>query len=226
MKTIVTASIVRFGLLAICLTLLQSGNLDAQPLLKLSWDTCDGPQNRNFEGPGSYTIVASMIGATQPTNGQVIEVRAGPGIPDLWKFQNEACLATPDILSSNVSRSCRLLFVGLVGQGWSANSPDGTLRLIASSNYSDFQTPDPDERYALFKFGFNFFDGVEACPEASEALCFRVADSIYSTESGGGTPFLPERDYVTWNDPDQELGCPGATQATSLSWGRVKSQYR
>jgi hypothetical protein len=92
---------------------------------------------------------------------------------------------------------------------------------------------EPSLRYTVMQVEFDLRNAAAGpqpepfCGGADIPLCLHIVRAGYAYKGGHDElPWVLENDYVTWQDPANTLGCPGATQRASSTWGRLKGLYR
>ena len=207
----------------------------AQPAVRLSWDNCDPyVQNQQYVGPINYNLVMSAINVSDPNNGHRTKVSIGP-IAEAWRFDGLGCQTGQYGVSHGaVAKACPAMQgqnpLGLDNYGYD----QGTNKVLfdVANAYDRFDV-DPAQRYTLYKATFNHAfstggDGDPAlfCRFADDPACFHIVGTELLLLDGTSIPMVLENDFVTWQDPNNDGGCPGATQTRDASWGRVKGLYR
>lgn len=208
----------------------------AQPAIRLSWDGCDPiVVNKNFGGPGFVRLVMSASNVSAPNAGHQSIVSIGPNVQDAWRFDSGACqFEAFTVSTAAVNRATCPAMQGagaLAIPSFTFDAGSGKASLNVANTYNLFN-PDPALRYTLYKadFDHNFSDlGVPSpgnCGFAGDALCFHLVFTSLLLADGSTIPFVPEQEFVTWEDVSNDGGCPGATQNEPSTWGAIKGLYR
>ena len=215
--------------------------LAASPVLagnggvRLSWDDC-APLvvNKDFTTNTVYTLVMSISNSDTENNGHRTLVKVGNNIQEAWQFWSLGCQdGQLAISNSAVSKACPA-FMGSdpLGINLFKDENDGTASLDAANTYDNF-APLAGQRYTLYKASFDHAfsvagDGnpVLVCRFAGDQLCFAVTKTEMLLVDRSTEPIGIDGGFVSWNDPQNELQCPGAIQVQNQSWGRVKGLYR
>ena len=205
----------------------SGGALDATVRARLSWGTCT-PQvaNQDFAGPGVYTLVLSVSGASISQYGHDSTLRIQPAVPDAWRFDDAGCQTGSRLSLQNVAVDPCPAMRGANALEITQYSLDldGSAELRLAVVYDDFVTV-ANQRYVLWKIGFDHTQSVagasgpDACGGANTRLNFSVLPQIGLT--GGNYLFLgmePGDSPATWNGGD--------TRAKPTTWGAVKALYR
>lgn len=207
--------------------------------IRISWDNCDPiTVNRDWSGPDTALIVASISGASMANQGHRIRVRISPGdsaFPDAWRFDNGDCNAQRFHVSHVALNETCPAFQGdgpITMTQYSYWSATNTALLDVATAYDAFN-PNPDQRYTLFSATFDFaFSGIGLsggaadCGRAEVPLCFGIERTELLLPTLEKVPLIIEHGHLTWQDPQDDLGCPDAVQATSSTWGRLKAHFR
>ena len=208
----------------------------AQPAHRINWTGCDPVlTNMDFTGPALYKLVASAINAPEPNNGHRTKVSIGPDVQDAWRFDSDGCQAGQLSLSyGGASKTC-VAYQGSNPLALSAYFYDPVTgkALLDVSNTYDLVARDAAIRYTLWTASFDHAwsdfgqqDPLLACGFVENPLCFHTVFTEMLLEDGSKIPWVLENEFVTWQDPMNDLRCPFATQVESSSWGRVKGLYR
>jgi hypothetical protein len=223
------------ALVAVAVSPANAGN----GVLRLSWDDCDPlVLNKNWSGPNLYKLVLSVTAADVENQGHRSQVLVGPNVPEAWRFDAAGCNTGQLTVSHNaLSKEC-LAFQGNQPLGLSQYSYDGVTgraTLDIANAYDPFLPLAPD-RYTVWQATFDHAfsapgdeDPVLFCRFAAQPLCFVLLTPITEVLLVDGTKQAfdgADSEWVSWEDPGNELGCPLPTQNNTTTWGKVKGLYR
>jgi len=211
----------------------SAGNGD----LRLSWDFCDPlVKNKDYTGMDNYVLVLSVSNADVGNKGYRTKVLFGPNNAEAWQFYPGGCQdgqlsVSPHSASSDCppyGGSGSFNFLAEYG-----DNGDGSATLNVVKTYGAF-FPVPANRYTMWQAVFDHWfstagdgDPAQFCRFAEDPMCVKmppVSAEILLLDDSGDVYEL-ENDWVTWNDPTNQIGCP-LVQTLSHSWGRVKGLYR
>ena len=208
--------------------------------ISLSWDGCNpSNMNRSYDGPGLYSIYATLTGFSVPNYGHRLMVWLrgdvlGSPIPDAWRFDDEGCaLGNLTVSHSSADPLCPAMQGPAPWGLYTFTGEDNRFQLEITSAYDRF-VPDSDTRYLLWRVDFDHQQLVsknpetEQCAGITEPVCFFLADAEYLDVDYSPTRFGYGLEVLTWQDPGGIYNSciPRDVQAAPSTWGRVKSQYR
>jgi hypothetical protein len=167
--------------------------------------------------------------------GSRVFISIGNGVQDAWRFDAAGCNSVSAIVYSLAafSKAC--------GQAVGTNpipinqylyDPGTGKALLDMAVAHDPKTLAAASRYALFQATFDHTysnagpTNADYCGGAEFPLCCHIVGAEFLNDQFVKEGYNIENDFVTWNDPANDGGCPGATQARESSWGRVKGLYR
>lgn len=208
-------------------------------VLRLSWDDCDPiVLNKNWSGAEQYKLVLSVTGADIPNAGHRSQVLIGPDVPEAWRFDADGCNTGQISISYNALSKICTSFQGAQPLGLSQYSYDlvtGRATLDIANAYDTFN-PLLAERYTVWQVTFDHAfsapgdeDPSLFCRFAAQPLCFVLLAPVSEVLLVDGTKQAfdgADNEWVSWQDPANELGCPLPTQTNSTTWGKVKGLYR
>ncbi len=216
-------------------------NAYADGAVRISWRSgasgCDYLQNLQFTGPGQLAnLVASLVGESRTHRGYRLQISIGPNVPDSWRFDAAGCAVGNTALStSGLSKSCPA-FQGtnpLPISNYGYDGVSGKALVDVLNAYDSAAAANPVTRYTLFQYTFNHAfsdvgpqDPALACGFAERSLCLHLVYTEHLNPDLTSGTYNVENDFVTWQDPANDGGCPGATQNEESTWGRVKGLYR
>ena len=204
--------------------------------VRLSWDGCDPLiQNQNYNGPQLYRLVASASGSTAPNNGYRIKVRIKPGpIPEAWQFDETGCQSGRLAIShSAVSKSCPA-YQGARPLGLHNYSVEqyGTALLDIANTY-DLFAPSASSRYTLWTAVIDHavaaasrWQTLANCSGVENPLCLVIEGTELLLADGPIASYQIENEFVIWQSPGNEVGCPDFRPRVDGTWGRVKGMFR
>jgi hypothetical protein len=225
------------SIIVIC-TVMIATPLWAEPTLRMSWDHCDPlVQNRSWQNPGLYRLVLSATNVDVPVIGSSVEIAIGPEVSDTWRFDSEGCqagriFAFAPALSKTI---CSGMLSGEISVEVSTmpNRPPDRPVLQVTVMGTAPGAWDPSHRFTLINIDFDLRYVVAGppvgllCGGAEVPVCLHIVGAKYLvSDETEEQVWILENDYVTWQDPNNNLGCPGATQGESRTWGRLKGLYR
>lgn len=248
------------AILTIAFTLLQPLPVAADGTISLHWQDCTTTAiNRNAESGPIDRIVVTLKGASGPIKGLQVQIRLSPGfavLPPAWRFDPAGCEAGHFAARATASApGCPILLGGRVttlsGFDYGAEIERGRAYYYAA--FDPF-VADPATIYTLVQFEFDhtnaisgFGTGPAACGCLDRPLCVALTSASYLDGSDIEIPFAVAQEYLSWNDPNNSLACPGywcelgtcdpppidstcvvqaPTPANARSWGSVKATYR
>lgn len=219
-----------------------AATVHAEPTLRLSWESCDNlVTDRSWAGPGSYAMVLSGTGFTVPLGNYIGGLAFSPWfVAPAWDF------ATSSYFGEGVCQDPAGLSATTTGGG--CPSMPGTSLLVQMSKgsltkpggstvgvqlrFDPAFVPDPAQRYTLARIVFDHAHSVVgpgtpgSCGGAEQPTCVNLSSFALTGAANQWLFHTIERGYVTWQDPTNGIGCPGATPAAAKTWGAVRAQYR
>ena len=225
--------------LAACLLI---STAHAEPTLRLSWESCDNlSTDRSWAGPGSYAMVLSGTGFNVPLGSLVAGLRFAPWfIAPAWDFATYSyfgepvCQSLSGLTATTSGGGCPAVPTTQLDVEMSKGSltrPGGS-GILLQSHFDPNFVPDPAQRYVLARIVFDHAhsivgpSGPGMCGGAEAPMCVNLVTFSFKGAAGQEVYHTIERGYVTWQDPTNTNGCPGATPAAPRTWWAVKAQYR
>lgn len=222
-------------------TAFTATNAHAQGAVRLSWDGCDPyVQNKQFTGPGQIAkAVMSLSQESRTIRGYRLQVAIGgpSGLGDAWRFDAGQCNGGQTALSvAAIGKTCPAV-PGANPIAFANYSYDGVIGKALVDFQNAFTSTDlplaPATRYMMFDYNFNHAfsnvgprDPALECGFAELPLCLHLVYTEHLFPDLTSGTYNLETDFITWQDPNNGSGCPGATQNTESTWGRVKGLYR
>jgi hypothetical protein len=225
----------------------------ADGVVSINWDSCTGPVQRTWAGPGVYSIYVSVLGIDQPQQAYDVRVIYGDPrsqVPDAWAFEPGGCQAALDPQSVSLEYFPPAVDAANCPAFMGTSSPSGQFTSIQLAPPTDCYAPtqircvvavtyhpgvtmlNTQTRYFLARFRFDHTRSVEGsgtpestCGGAEIPVCFRLGSASYLTMDGTEIPF--GRNY------DNQVilvgsgyDCSSEIPARPTTWGQLKAQYR
>jgi hypothetical protein len=217
----------------------------AQGFVRLSWDNCDPyVQDKGVGGiPGDAIVkqILSIAGEDRENFGHLTFLQAvGAGVvPDAWRFDAAGCPSAfdPTLFSASTDGvnpfTCPAFKSADEGPGFAVTYDGSKLQVELSQVYVTPFLPTASKRYTLWQLGYNLGTSVffppgdpNYCPGIEDPVCFHLLQSGLVLDIGVLEPLGFSEDFVTWQDPNNDLRCPLPTQSQESTWGTIKGMYR
>jgi hypothetical protein len=221
----------------------------AQPSAGMNWDTCTGPISKSILPGTQARLVVSATGMSVQHNAYQTFVILGSGnagdLRDAWRFDAAGCqgssfITIEHLAPAALAKTCPSAqgnTASIQIKDYSYDALTGKARAVLANTYPAGMIPVPTTRYFLAGFLFDHLFSVNGpttpgadCGGLEVAVCAHFDQtrrtSWLEMSNGVEHPFAISSEYVTSNDPNNAIGCPGATPAESKTWGQVKAQYK
>ena len=199
----------------------------ADPTLRYSWDQCDPVvRNKDFSGPGVYRQTLTATDLPAGFSGFSIGIALTGPFP-AWQFFDFGCQGADRFTAYPTVEGCGGI-PGLVLTYWALQPPvtHGN-HFIVVQGYVDPPLPaDMPGRTGLVTLEFDHARSGTTCGGEGQPVCFVALHASYELPGYLIVPFPIVDDYVSWQDAGNSLGCPGATPASTRTWGHIKALYR
>jgi hypothetical protein len=207
--------------------------------VSVNWDTCIGPVNKQIViGPNN--LYESVIGQSLPHQAYQVALTLGSpgGIRDAWRFDPTGCQTSSGITINHLTKACPSFQGALASvqvKDYSYDALTGKAKLSLYNAYPPANNAqiDPLVRYGLGLITFDHSFSVNGagspgstCGGLEAPVCIHITSASWLDPAGQEFPWTIAQEFVTANDPNNTSNCPGATPATSTTWGKVKNQYR
>lgn len=218
------------------------------------WDSCvSGVTDKSPGVLGDESQFVSLsdhqIPAGEAIWGHGIVIAIGPNVSDRWRYDAPAgcmaqSLAEIRVNKDGIAGCFGLAFlegtaVPVVDYAYDNLSQKVTYTLEIAYPTQGGKTPCPDTNCLTtpaLMFGLTYevngkaFPGPPDCPDPDAPLCFHLTRaSITQGQTSTSAVALQQpirQGWVTWQDPNNQLLCPGATPSETSTWGRLKGLYR
>jgi hypothetical protein len=229
---------------ALAALVFSSAPASAIPSIRLSWDQCDPLiVNRAWTGPGTYAVQVSGIGFAETYSSLYVGFSFFPHrVVPAWDFSTvdywtglPGCQGPARMAILNAGGGCPILPGQVDAQGMyegGLTNPFAPTGLLAGLNFTGGVVPDPAQRYGLLRFVFDHTNsvagpsGAGTCGYVEEPMCMHLTYSGLSNAAHQNVFVALEQEYLSWQDPANALGCPGASPAQPKTWGALKATYR
>jgi hypothetical protein len=222
-----------------------ASNAFAAGSVSINWDTCVGPQDKAV-APGSIvSLNMSVLGQSDPHQAYQVQLTLGSpgGLKDAWRFDPAGCQGSSFITINHlapaaISKACPTFqgsFASVQVKDYSYDALTGKARLSLYNAYPPNNSVqiNPAVRYFLGGVTFDHTFSVvgpgtpaETCGGVEAPVCVHITSATWLTPAGVEIPWAISQEFVTANDPQNLSHCPGATPATTTTWGSLKNQYR
>jgi hypothetical protein len=239
--------VTRFLLSALFLGAMAT-SASAQGVADVTWTGCTNPAINLDIAPGSTAgLIASVLGHSAPHNGYEVQVVFGSGnagpLRDAWRFDVAGCqgssfitidhLAPASVVKVCPSMSATASVLQIKRYEYDPLTGKAT-GLVANAYPNGSPQLNPAQRYFLARWFFDHTFSVNGpttpgadCGGLEVAVCAHLRVAKYNSAEGQGEiPWAFGREYATSRDPNNSTGCPGATPATSATWGSIKAHYK
>ena len=212
-----------------------ASNAHADGAVTLSWNSCSYVQNLNFTAPGQVAnLVVSVAGETRAHKGSRIKVSIGTGLGDAWRFDAAGCnVGQLSLNTAGLSKACAAYQGGnplpIFNYSYDGGTGKALLDMLNAYNETTGNGLSQTMYQAIFNHAFSNSgpqDPALECGFAENPVCFHLVATEHLNPDLTISSYNVANDFVTWQDPDNGTGCPGATQNESSTWGRVKGLYR
>jgi hypothetical protein len=211
----------------------------------INWDTCIGPINKQIL-PG--TQARAVVSATGHSVGHkayqaFVSLGSGPaGLADAWRFDAAGCQGSSFITIEHLppaalAKTCPAMQganSSIQIKDYSYDPLTGKARAVLANTYpAGVLAPNPATRYFLAGFLFDHLFSVNGpttpgadCGGLERAVCAHLIRTSWLDMDGNEFQYALSSEYVTSNDPNNDVRCPGATPAVDATWGSIKHQYK
>jgi len=202
------------------------------PRVRLSWHTCD-PQTSNqlFQGPGTYTLVVSVIGLPVRIAGNTTKLTIHPILTDAWRFDDGGCQT--DRMHAQVTgldADCPGIPTGdyplfIIAADYDLTSH--SLGLHLETQQGEAFDPALTQRYVLWRVAFDHSHSM-AGSDSDPATCDGAERSLeidFQSTIHDGYGGMLDADPETGDAPVRWNG-PSPVGIAPTTWGRVKALYR
>ena len=209
----------------------------AQGAVSIDWQTCASATDRAVIAAPGQKVNVSVIGQSALHKAYDVRVTFGSpgGLRDAWRFDADGCQFGYLQMNEVDAKAC-VAFQnagGLTIEKFTYDPLTGKALGLMANSYPQVATVNPATRYLLVSFNFDMTyatpgptDPGVTCGGLETPMCAHITYATWLDLQGNEIPWTVADEYVTANDPLNSSGCPGATPATSKTWGSLKSQYR
>ena len=206
------------------------------PTMSFRWDGCEGPIQRSPKGPGVYSLYVTATGVEQvhwAYEAQLQYANPGGTVPDAWRFDQGGCRGVPLAKFFNAptgkteATACpafygdqQPLFIHAIRPHNGQDIPEiheGNHLIVMAVAYNKPVTPDPNQRYFLFRIDFDHSG--EECKGLDQGIAFVPVRSrcnyLIKDENG-------ERQNVQFEVPQENLAFGNVPKASR--WGKIQTQ--
>jgi hypothetical protein len=221
-----------------------ASNAFAAGAVSLNWDSCVGPIDKAVPA-GTMQLFESVLGQSLPHQAYQVQVTLGSpgGIRDAWRFDPAGCqgssfITINHLAPASVVKVCPT-FQGTAQsvqvKDYSYDALTGKAKLSLYNAYPPANNVqiNPAQRYFLGQIIFDHTFSVAGptdpganCGGVEAPVCLHITSASWLDPAGAEFPWGIAQEFVTANDPANTSHCPGATPATSTTWGNLKNQYR
>ena len=226
-------------LLSVLLLGVTASMSHAQGAVSIDWQTCASAIDRAPAAAPGQKINVSVIGQVDLHKAYDCRVTFGSpgGLRDAWRFDADGCQTGLLVMNQVDTKTCPAFQQAGAGalqiKKFTYDPATGKILGLLADAYQAVSSVNPAQRYLLCSYNFDLSfaangpqDPSVACGGFEVPMCAHITYATWLTLDGIETPWTVAKEFVTANDPLNTSGCPGATPATSKTWGQVKSQYR
>lgn len=211
----------------------------AQGAVSIDWQTCASAVDRAVVAAPNQKINVSVINQSELHKAYDVRVTFGSpgGLRDAWRFDTDGCQTGLLVMNVVDAKTCPTFMQGGAGnlqiKKFTYDPVTGKIVGLLANAYQAVTTVSPATRYLLCSYNFDMTYAVAGpttpgvdCGGVEVPMCAHITYATWLDLAGNEIPWTVAKEFVTANDPLNSSGCPGATPATSKTWGSLKSQYR
>lgn len=213
----------------------------AVPVVRINWDSCSGPVNKQVLNPNIYTLSVSVTGHGQAHSAHDFFLTiVGTPFPDAWRFDDAGCQypGDPKFACSFKTSLSDFDCYSFMGPGpvfflpvvrYNFDPMTGKASVICAAAYAPV-TGTAFTRYLLGRLTFDHSISssettVETCGGIATPMCITMTQADWVDGNNQEFPFVIEQARLTANDATGGV-CDAATPARATTWGSIRQLYR